>query len=72
MHNALVPMAPTPGPEPAPQLASAHFLAHLIATARQEPQTRARRRAAPGEAVAAYDALGQWPTPIGHRLVRTV
>lgn len=35
---------------------SATFLAHLIATARQVPQTRERRRAEPGEAIAAYTA----------------
>jgi len=30
------------------------FLAHLIATRTQAPQTRSRRRAEPAEAVAAY------------------
>jgi hypothetical protein len=35
----------------------APFLAHLIATARQEPQTRERRRAEPSEAIAAYEAM---------------
>ncbi len=32
------------------------FLAHLIATRTQAPQTRARRRAEPAEAVARYRA----------------
>ncbi len=32
----------------------AAFLAHLIATARQMPQTREKRRAEAGEAIAAY------------------
>jgi hypothetical protein len=33
-----------------------NFLTHLIATARQEPQTRERRRADPAEVIAAYRA----------------
>src|ERR1700694_1601171 len=33
---------------------SAVFLAHLIATAQQMPQTRVRRRAEPGDARAVY------------------
>jgi hypothetical protein len=33
------------------------FLAHLIATKEQHPQTRERRRAEPGEAIAAYRAV---------------
>jgi hypothetical protein len=41
---------------------NANFIAHLIATAAQAPQTRARRRAEPEVAAAAYRALGQWPT----------
>lgn len=39
---------------PAPRLAS--FLAHLIATARQAPQTRELRRADTAEVIAAYKA----------------
>lgn len=35
----------------------AAFLAQLIATKAQHPQTRARRRAEPGEAIAAYRAV---------------
>jgi hypothetical protein len=50
--------------------ANAGFLALLIAHADKLPQTRARRRAAPQEAVAAYAALGQWPTPAGRKLSR--
>ena len=34
----------------------AAFLAHLIATARQVPQTRERRRAEASEVIAAYEA----------------
>ncbi len=33
------------------------FLAHLIATKEQCPQTRERRRAEPGDAIAAYRAV---------------
>jgi hypothetical protein len=36
---------------------SAPFLAHLIATRMQAPQTRARRRAEPEEATAAYGTM---------------
>jgi hypothetical protein len=35
----------------------AAFLAHLIATRTQAPQTRARRRAEPAEAIARYRAV---------------
>jgi hypothetical protein len=52
--------------------ASADFIAHLIATAGQLPQTRARRRAEPNEAVAAYGALGHWPTRAGQALSRSL
>jgi hypothetical protein len=37
----------------------ADFLAQLIATVAQAPQTRVRRRAEPAEAVAAYEAIEQ-------------
>ena len=37
----------------------AAFLAHLIATKAQAPQTRARRRAEPAEALAAYRAAAE-------------
>jgi len=39
------------GPRPSPE-----FLAHLIATAQHAPQTRARSRTAPADAIARYDA----------------
>jgi hypothetical protein len=51
---------------------AAPFLAHLIATAHKAPQTRIRRRAEPGEATAAYAALGQWPMPSGRALSRSL
>ena len=49
---------------------SAVFLAHLIATAQQAPQTRARRRAEPDEARAVYLAAGA--ADIGRTIRRLV
>lgn len=75
MSTALVPMAPTEQREPISGMTRppcAPFLAHLIAMARQAPQTRLRRRAEPGEAIAAYAALGQWPIPSGRALSRSL
>jgi hypothetical protein len=47
----------------------AGFLAHLIATDRQLPQTRARRRAEPADAIAAYRAVTtELQMPSGRRL----
>jgi hypothetical protein len=37
----------------------APFLAHLIATREQFPQTRARRRVEPAEAILAYRAMAE-------------
>jgi hypothetical protein len=51
---------------------SANFVAHLIATWAQAPQTRTRRRADPAEAINAYDALGHWPTPPGRAMSRSL
>jgi hypothetical protein len=53
--TALVPLAPTRMARPAGR-AHAAFLVHLIATRRELPQTRVRRRAEPGEAARAYRA----------------
>jgi hypothetical protein len=75
MSNALVPTAPSAGERqdalavPRP---NADFIAHLIATAARMPQTRERRRAEPDEALAAYRALGQWPTEIGRALSKSL
>ena len=74
MSNALVPLAKVD------QVAAVRptsrtntdFVAHLIATSAQAPQTRARRRANSDEAIAAYDALGHWPTPAGRKLSRSL
>lgn len=51
---------------------SADFLAHLIATSVQAPQTRIRRRVEPNEAITAYRTLGQWPTASGGTLSRSL
>lgn len=56
--HALVPVRPIERGENSPvssRRPAASFLAHLIATAQREPQTRDRRRAEPAEAAAAYD-----------------
>jgi len=52
--------------------ARADFLAHLIATSVHMPQTRARRRAEPEQAVAVYGAVGQWPSLPGRSLLRSL
>ncbi|MEA2877974.1 MAG: hypothetical protein QOF14_3170 [Hyphomicrobiales bacterium] len=61
--------APAPS-ERAPRVTrhpSAGFLAQLIATRMQAPQTRARRRAEPGEAMAVYRSMTK---PVAQRLRR--
>ena len=47
---------PRPANYRQPDYRQAQFLAHLIAMKDQHPQTRERRRAEPGEAIAAYRA----------------
>ena len=55
--RALVAMSPAARPhERVADHREAAFLAHLIAVKDQLPQTRERRRAEPGEALAAYHA----------------
>jgi hypothetical protein len=57
--SALVRLSPVDEAPPAPirlQPPAAAFLAQLIATAQQVPQTRMRRRAEPAEAVSKYAA----------------
>jgi hypothetical protein len=55
--RALIALAPAPAAlEPLTVYRQAPFLAQLIATKEQHPQTRERRRAEPSEAVAAYRA----------------
>lgn len=75
MKNALVLLTPQVRDMPPGQpgrRAKADFVAHLIATAVQAPQTRARRRAEPQEALAAYRSLGQWPTEPGRAISRSL
>ncbi len=74
MSNALVPLTPSDQKDEAVRSAgrlSADFIAHLIAAAVHAPQTRSRRRAAPGEASAVYRALEQAP-PVGRALSRSL
>ena len=55
--RALVALTPTAAAyKPSESYRQATFLAHLIATKGQLPQTRERRRAEPAEAIAAYRA----------------
>jgi len=79
MKNALVPVTPpvtdTVPAQPGWRTGNhtkADFVAHLIAMAVQAPQTRARRRAEPPEALAAYRSLGQWPTEAGRTVSRSL
>jgi len=79
VSNALVPLTQTDRADVktatgvwATSRANADFVAHLIATSAQAPQTRARRRGNADEAIAAYDALGHWPTPAGRKLSRSL
>lgn len=55
--RALVTTTPQPAVEPSVNYRKATFLAQLIATRDQVPQTRERRRAEPMEALAAYRAM---------------
>lgn len=54
--RALVVTAPATAAESFSPRRQATFLAHLIATREQAPQTRERRRTEPGVAIAAYRA----------------
>ncbi len=75
MSTALVPVASIDQKAPAEHGTSrprANFLAQLIATSAQAPQTRARRRAEPDDAIAAYDAGGRSPVPAGRTLARSL
>jgi hypothetical protein len=67
--RALVPATPS-GPRAgsmARATASAAFLAQLIATAQQAPQTRGRRRSEPADACAAYAAASAAIAPAATR-----
>jgi hypothetical protein len=54
--RALVVLEPAAAQESTVNYRQAPFLAHLIATKDQLPQTRQRRRAEPADAIAAYRA----------------
>jgi hypothetical protein len=54
--RALVALTPAAAPSEPRAYRQASFLAHLIATKDQLPQTRERRRAEPNEAIMAYRA----------------
>jgi hypothetical protein len=74
-HAQIEILAPSDEPRTAPQPTrrpNADFIAHLIATKAQAPQTRVRRRAEPEQAVAAYGSVGHWPTPLGRALSRSL
>jgi hypothetical protein len=51
---------------------SAVFLAQLIATAQRAPQTRRRRRAAPGEASSVYASVSAPAARIGRAVYRSM
>jgi hypothetical protein len=75
VSNALVPVTASDSPaslEPIGARPRADFLAQLIATFSQAPQTRVRRRAEPAEAVAAYGARARLPLPQRPKLSRSL
>ena len=75
MNHALVPVTPVNRDTDRPHQASrpdCGFIAHLIATKAQAPQTRTRRRAEPVEAISAYSGLGQRPGAAGRVLSRSL
>ncbi len=75
MNNTLVPVRPINRDSETPRVVGrpdAGFIAHLIATSAQAPQTRARRRAEPIEAISAYRGLGQRPSAPGRVLSRSL
>ena len=75
MSNALVPVAPINRDRETPREMSrpnAAFIAQLIATSAKAPQTRARRRAEPKEAISAYSELGQRPSKSGRVFSRSL
>jgi hypothetical protein len=75
MAGALVPLVPVVRSDAAVRPGSrarADFVAHLIATSDQAPQTRARRRAEPRDAAAAYGARGVAPVVSGITVSRSL
>jgi hypothetical protein len=75
MAGALVPLFQVVRPDiqvKAGGRSRADFIAHLIATSAQAPQTRARRRAEPRDAVAAYAARNNGPACSGRAVSRSL
>jgi hypothetical protein len=76
LSTALVPLAPArhddDGTSCTARRPNADFLAHLIATSAQVPQTRERRRAEPEEAIAAYCARCTLPAAPGRAVSRSL
>jgi hypothetical protein len=75
VSTALVQLAPTVREAFAAHAsgrARADFVAQLIAISAKAPQTRARRRAEPEEAIAAYRALDRKPVSSGRVLSRSL
>lgn len=72
--RALVPtiLPPTGDGRAVGQAPPAAFLAQLIATALKAPQTRARRRAEPGDASAAYTSASAACVHLGAALYRSM
>jgi hypothetical protein len=73
--RALIPLEAVVGAREAPatsQRPCAGFLAHLIATAGQLPQTREKRRAEPEDAVAAYQSTAKGAVPGALNLSRSM
>jgi hypothetical protein len=69
--RALVAVAPVDRSEDSHHWPQASFLAHLIATADQLPQTRERRRAGPEQVTALYAAASAKYPSAGRTLRRT-
>jgi hypothetical protein len=74
VNTALIPTVPSAAAPPvcASGRPQAEFLAQLIAARGRAPQTRARRRAEPEEAIAAYAANDHQPLPTGRALSRSL
>jgi hypothetical protein len=72
--RAVVLVGSGPGTEvrPVGSRPSAVFLAQLIATAQQAPQTRRRRRAEPDEASASYAAVSAPAARMGRAICRSM
>jgi hypothetical protein len=72
--RALVRVGSGPGTEVGPvgSRPSAVFLAQLIATAQQAPQTRRRRRAEPDEASSSYAAVAASAARMGGAICRSM